>query len=197
MKLEDLFAVLIIVVGILSWIINNVLAAKKQNEAQARLRQGPRPDRQAPERGRKVDAETERFLEEIKRRRRLAVDRDQPKPAKPPERMPAEKKPSAPAPKAARPAVANRQAPGAKQLGKMSTPAPAQPSAATAAAPAPQAAHVAPVVNTFNSFIPSPALKQVSGLLRTKATLQTAFILREVFDRPLSRRRRGRRAGSL
>lgn len=200
-NIEDFLPILVVVVGIISWIVNSILAAKKQNEVQARLRIGPRAEQPVGGRAKKVDAETERFLEEIKRRRRLAVEREQPKPPKPVERPPLEKKAPPVARTPARPVVATRQAPGAKQLGKLApAPAPALVVPAASAPPAVanlHAVNVAPVVNTFNSRVPSAALKQISGLLRSPASLQTAFVLREVFDRPRSRRRRGRGRASV
>ncbi|MGH7171822.1 MAG: hypothetical protein ACRELG_16215 [Gemmataceae bacterium] len=129
----------------------------------------------------------DRFLEEA-RRRREAEERPKPPSPPAPARPKTPRAPQRPAPPRETPRVAATVIRGAEvPLARpVAQPARAEPVvvASTRDAPLPTAP------TTTRPTQASPILQQVHSLLSKPRTAGTAFVLREIFDRPLSMRRR-------
>jgi hypothetical protein len=138
----------------------------------------------------------DRFLEEA-RRRREQEERPKPPPAPPPARAsvarpPLRERPTRPRetpPRVAAPVIRAPEAPVALPVARpIEQPAFVEPVvAATPPRDVPSSSTPAPATRPVPT---SPILQQVRSLLSKPQTAGTAFVLREIFDRPLCMRRR-------
>lgn len=146
--------------------------------------------------GRRPVTDLDRFLEEA-RRRREAEERSKaplpPPPARPTTtRAPRRPTPPREMPPVATPVVRSVEVPLAVSVAPpVVQPARAEPVAVAApprdvSPPLP----LPPAPSTGREKAPSPILQQVRSLLSKPQTVGTAFVLREIFDRPLCMRRR-------
>jgi hypothetical protein len=138
------------------------------------------PERRQPDRPRDVPRQP---VPELPRPRRTVSDVPQASPvSQPPLAKPVmlELVPDAPPSPSSKPTVPKPATPGDLARAK----APAAPASAPPSPPAP-----APVTTSRDQG-PSPVLLQVARLLRGPQTAGTGFVLREILDRPLCRRRR-------
>jgi hypothetical protein len=181
------------------WIIGTLFKSEEDKTKKPVGRRGNGPGR-AP--GRRVVTDLDRFLEEARRRRepeeRRKAPPTPPSRAPTPSRPPLRERPSRPqeTPRVASP-------PLLKEEGVVVLPAPrpiAQPpiveptptrglthlEAARAGTQQTREVSVPPTPGSR----PSPIVQQVRSLLSKPQTAATAFVLREVFDRPLCKRRR-------
>lgn len=140
--------------------------------------------------GRRMTADLDRFLEEARRRREPEERRKAP-PA--PARAPAPRPPLRERPPQQREAP-RRAAPAATQeevLVALPVPRPVAPppvaEPVAAVSPAREASLLSPPAPVAR---PAPIPQQVLSLLSKPQTAATAFVLREIFDRPLCKRRR-------
>ena len=128
----------------------------------------------------------EQFLEEA-RRRREAEERAKAPPAPPPARAPISRPPLRERPP--RPAQTPRVAPAVIRREEAPVAVPvARPVASAEVVEAAVPPLLAPYAPRPEQ--PSPIVQQARALLSKPQTAATAFVLREIFDRPLSRRRR-------
>lgn len=141
-----------------------------------------------PGEGQEPENELERFLAESRKRREGEVAPVQEPP--PPVPQAREEKPPAP------PAPAKRRDPSRAEAKSERRPPIRQTPGSSSLAPLPSpeepAIDPAEVQRTLLRRLPrrkaSPALSKVTQLLRTPESIQTAFILAEIFQPPLSRR---------
>jgi hypothetical protein len=157
-----------------------------------KTKQGARGRGNVPNRGpsRRPGTNFERFLEEA-RRRREAEDRPKAAPAPPPPRPRVSRPPlreRPPQPREAPPLIRPKEVPIAVPVAQPIAPPPSVEPVAVA----PQAGGDAiPAVPTIaRDLRPSPIVQQVHSLLSKPQTAATAFVLREILDRPLCKRRR-------
>jgi hypothetical protein len=141
--------------------------------------------------GRRPVTDLDRFLEEARRRREME-ERPKPPPLPPPARAtvarpPLRERPIPPReapPHVAPPVIRSAEAPIAVPIARLAEPVLAVAPALDVPPPPP------PAPITTRDARPSPILQQVRSLLSKPQTAGTAFVLREIFDRPLCRRRR-------
>jgi hypothetical protein len=203
-----LIPLVIVFVVILS---NLARIAQEEKKASSRRRPGPGGPGDKPPRPRRPQSDAERFLEEINRRRREASEQRKPvvvqrAPAPPPQKPARRETPSATDPLArsapTRPAAAF---PVAEAPMPSKRPPPQR-------APDPQRRQATPVLEevvvgtvvpvlepsgTVSAGAPAaviaakpetPTALMLRQLLRDPQSIKTAFVLREVLDRPLCRR---------
>ncbi len=134
----------------------------------------------------------ERFLEEARQRRETEERRKVPAAPPPPQatisRPPLRERPSRPreAPPRSAPAVRREQIPAAIPVAEA-----AMPEAVLVAPRVQPSAEPPPITpTTTRDTRPSPIVQQVRSLLSKPQTAGTAFVLREIFDRPRCMRRR-------
>jgi hypothetical protein len=206
----------VLIVGAAVWILGHLLRQGAEEEN----RRGPgrpppparRPDRPPGHPGRPPQPSTEldRFLQEVARRKqaveqqrsREAAQKQQqqarrqvrPRPEtsdRPPRRRGAEAVPEV------LPVEPIRRPPSVERPLETRVPV-AQPVRRVEAPPPVVAAEVAEVLPAASARVfpptarqaPAPALQKLAAMLRTRDDLQAAIMLREVLDRPISRRRR-------
>jgi hypothetical protein len=172
------------------WIIGTLFKSEDEKAKKSVRSRGNLPGR-AP--GRRPVTDLDRFLEEA-RRRREAEDRPKPAPAPPSSRVPAPRPPlrerlSPPreAPRLSVPALPKEEILDVLPVVRPTAP----PTVAEPVAVAPRAlesAKSSPTPTLSPRFAPVP--QQVRSLLSKPQTAAAAFVLREIFDRPLCKRRR-------
>jgi hypothetical protein len=173
------------------WILVNLIR-KTEEERRNRERSTPngeRPPSPPPPRARRTNADIDRFLEEVNRRRGQAGER-RPSPGAE-TRPPTPRRPVPPPPRGEPPAPVQQPAPPAVEaVFAIPVAEPVLPRSRLAAGRAREAKVVA-----ARPAGPSPALLD---LLRSKESIRTAFILQEILSPPLCHRATGRhlRAGS-
>lgn len=205
---------LIPLIALAVYILSNM--AKEREETRRPLRPLPPPlppPKDTGDRPKRSPSEVDRFLEEVRRRREETAKPAEVKPAAP--RPVAERQPERPAvverPRPQRPAPAEALtrpgSSGKEEPVKQQRPPARRPAAGQEAipvvqlAPLPAASILAPPpqptpeLGALHLSMPqaravSPAAKQLMELLKTPQTLRTAFLLREVFERPRCRRPR-------
>ncbi|HTU21693.1 MAG TPA: hypothetical protein VMG10_26890 [Gemmataceae bacterium] len=162
------------------WILSTVFKTGEDDK----MKKGIRRPGGVPGRGsaRRPVTDLDRFLEDARRRReaeeRPWLPSSAPAPARP-TRPPQRPAPPREMPRAAVPVVRRADVPIA---------APVVP--VVAAVPTREASPPPPAPPKPRETPPSPILKQVRSLLSKPQTAGAAFVLREIFDRPLSMRRR-------
>ncbi len=143
--------------------------------------------------GRRAVTDLDRFLEET-RRRREAEERPKPPPAPPPARATVTRPPLRERPLRPRetPRLSPPPVPREEVVVAVAMPRPTPPAAVVEPTPAPPSALETPVLPSSApaSALPAPVLQQVRSLLSKPQTAASAFVLREIFDRPLCKRRR-------
>jgi len=177
--------------------------AEQRNKKDRPLAQG-RESRNPSGRG---GTDLDRFLEEARRRREAAERREaagtrqeieMPKPTPPPPRQKRQSRPTPPRPREMpeptprRKPVVLEEVPVARPVVVLAEPTPAQPvrpGESTSVKPVELAAPPPAPINT-QPKAPSPVLQQVARMLRSPQSAASAIVLREIFDQPLSRRRR-------
>ena len=173
------------------WILGTLFKPAEDDKMKQSIRRPGGVPGRAPVRRPVTDLD--RFLEEA-RRLREAEERPKPPPAPVPARPTAARRPQRLAPQremssVAAPVVRKAEVPiavpPAKPVVEPARPAPVAVAAPTREAPAPP-----PAPTTTRAAQPSPILQQVRSLLSKPQTAGAAFVLREIFDRPLSMRRR-------
>jgi hypothetical protein len=201
---------LIPLIAVAVWILSH-LAGNQQNQR----RQAPRPQPpfdpdQEPRHPGRAASELERFLEDVKRRKEMeqvpeailiAEEVAPPRKAPPPLPRPVEQRRKS-VPIGVKPPQRRRELAALVQPLPV-TPAPTSrtvtmpssavaevqaPQATQAPPPPPQALHRPEALPTKASK--SEAVKLVQHLLRNRQALAGAFLLREILDKPLSKRRR-------
>jgi|SRR5579875_2554203 len=198
----ETFLVPLIALGV--WLLSTLLRREEDKPKAGAVRRGNGPDRPPRRRG---AMDLQRFLEEVRRRRELEerqqMPPSRPSTARPPllrERSPQPRQ----TPRPAKPAVVKEEIAVALPA---PPPAPSPPSPDDSsvsktisgtdfssagrqaeAVPVHQA-RVAPVAKPVVTR-PGPIVQQVRSLLSTPQTAAVAFVLREIFDRPLCKRRR-------
>lgn len=171
------------------WIFGTLFKGGEDEKTKKGVRRPGKVSGRTP--GRRPVTDLDRFLDEA-RRRRDAEERPKPTPPPPPARptvarAPLRERPSRPRetpPRAAPPLIRREEVPVAVAV--------AQPVAAepVPAAPPIRDAAIAPAPTTTRDTRLSPIVQQVRSLLSKPQTAGTAFVLREIFDRPLCQRRR-------
>lgn len=186
------------------WIIGTLFRSEDEKAKKAMGRRPPFSPKNGGGRtsGRRVVTDLDRFLEEARRRREPQERRKAPPPP-PPSRAPAPRPPlrerptrTQEVPRIAQPVIVKEE-----PLVVLPAPRPAaSPSIAepTPTLPSPnlgesrvgelQARETSPPAAPVTR--PSPISQQVRSLLSKPQTAATAFVLREIFDRPLCKRRR-------
>jgi hypothetical protein len=143
--------------------------------------------------GRRPVTDLDRFLEEA-RRRREAEERPTPRPVPPPARVPVTRPPLRERPLRPReaPRLAPPPVPKEEVVVAVPMPRPIPPPPVAEPTPAPPLALESLVLPSSApaSARPAPVLQQVRSLLSKPQTAASAFVLREIFDRPLCKRRR-------
>jgi len=169
------------------WILGTLFKTGEDDK----LKKGVRRPGSVSGRGsvRRPVTDLDRFLEEA-RRRRETEERPKPPPPPAPPRPTTTRASQRPAPprempRVVQPVSRGTEAPSAVPAARpVAQPARAEPVTPTRDAPPPTAP------TTTRPTQPSPILQQVRSLLNKPQTAGTAFVLREIFDRPLSMRRR-------
>jgi len=191
----ELVIIPLIAIGV--WILSALL---KSEEDKTKKSAGRRPNASGRAPGRRVVTDLDRFLEEARRRREPEAHR-KPPPLPRPEpapRPPLRERPTRPqeTPRVATPVIVKEEV-----AVVLPTPRPiAQPPVAepVSTLSPPKLAEVktrvrqaleAPPVPVLVTPV-SPIVQQVRSLLSKPQTVATAFVLREIFDRPLCNRRR-------
>jgi hypothetical protein len=210
---DTVVSVIVAIFVVIGWFVKVILAARQEEEPTPRRpRPDPRGNRPRPPQSGRAGSEAERVWEEMLRRRRQAEERQQKPPASKPMATPyaraAEPKPRERPPLTRPPRGPARQAPAsppAVPTARRVEPTPAIQQVVVAEvieeARVPTQLVVtprrAPGMRQARALGPgagqeravSPALMQLTTLLRSPQTLQTAVVLREIFDAPLARRR--------
>lgn len=191
----ELFWLIPVVVMVGAWILRGLL----RSEEEPRPRQPAWPG-EGPERSARPVTDVDRFLEEINRLRRKSAEEraEAPRPilAPPPVRRPTVRPVTREAPRPRPMTTIPVAIPAAE-------PAPRQPfpevvipvEVIPAVRPAPAAstgAAAAFVPTKMVARAPSPALAQLVASLRTRESVRSAFLLRELLDAPLCKRRQRR-----
>lgn len=197
---EWVVLLLVMIVGVV-WFLSNLFAVRRDSEERPaeRVRRTPSRD-PLGEQPRRSANEMDRFLEEVRRRRQVAEQ---------PEKTPRARASAVDQPPRERP-VPRPQRP----VSRPAEPPRRQPERAATARPGPMAKPVAVVVPSVIEreaavvdkmpelekrpiVVPatvarpvSPGLARITGLLHSPDMLQTAMVLREIFDAPLCKRRR-------
>ena len=174
------------------WILGTLFKPGEDDK----MTKGVRRPGGVPGRGsvRRPVTDLDRFLEEARRRREVEERPKPPAPAAPARpttaRAPQRRAPLREAPPIAPPVVRRAEVPIPIPVARpVAQPARAEPVlvvAPTRDAPPPSP----PAPTTTRPTQPSPIVQQVRSLLSKPQTAGTAFVLREIFDRPLSMRRR-------
>lgn len=171
------------------WIIGTLFKSEDDKTKKGVRGRGNLPGR-AP--GRRPVTDLDRFLEEA-RRRREAEDRPKPPPAPPPRgpaaRPPLRERPSRPR-ETPRPVVSTLRKEEVVVVVPAARPTAPPPVAEPVSSPLPVLEMPSPPSPTSTSPRSAPALQQVRSLLSKPQTAAAAFVLREIFDRPLCKRRR-------
>ncbi len=165
------------------WIIGTLFKSEDEKTKKGVGRRGNASGR-AP--GRRIVTDLDQFLEEARRRREPDDRRKVPQPTRAPAaRPPLRERPTRPQelPRRSTPVVVKEEPVVALPVPRSVAPPVAQPVASPPAAreippPPPPAAR------------PAPIAQQVRSLLSQPQTAAVAFVLREIFDRPLCKRRR-------
>jgi len=187
-------------IALVVWILGTLFKSEDDRTKRGARRPGA-PSGRAP--ARRPVTDLDRFLEEARRRRESEEKRKAPPPPPPRpvvSRPPLSERPSRPRETPPRPSLRTEEVPVALPVARP-VPQPATPREAVVeaalAVPRPQSvAEVAspppapPVPVTTRDTRPSPILQQVRTLLSKPQTAGTAFVLREIFDRPRCMRRR-------
>lgn len=171
------------------WIIGTLFKSEDDKAKRAMRGRGVSSGR-APTRRPVTDLD--RFLEEARRRRETEV-RPQPPPAPPPTRAPVARPPLRERP--SRPRETPRSAVPALRKEEVVVAVPARPAATPALAepvspPPPRPLEAPAPPSTTPVPRSAPVVQQVRALLSKPQTAGAAFVLREIFDRPLCKRRR-------
>lgn len=186
------------IIAVAVWILSSLIRGAEEQ----RVRR-PRPQRDPEEpadgtRPRRSPSEIDRFLQEVQRRRQEGEERrpprEAPKPLPPAEEVlvaiPVQEVPNRRTPRADRP----RRRPAESRPIPVAQPVPVVPPPVletqfreSPPPPGPEAASQPTAAEKKREAMG----KQLRELLNSKQSLATAFILREVFDRPLSLRRGG------
>src|SRR5579871_1165062 len=176
------------------WVLSTIFKGSEDDRAKKGQRRPGTPSGRSP--ARRPVTDLDRFLEEA-RRRREAEERPQPPP--PPPRPPVARPPLRDRPTPLRrqppsrptPTLRNDEGlvtvPVARPIERPSTAEPIV--VAPAATEAPPAASP-PTVTSARETRSSPIIKQVRALLSRPQTIGAAFVLHEILDRPLCKRRR-------
>jgi hypothetical protein len=178
------------------WLLGTLF--KNENEVAKR---GPRRPGSPPGRGpaRRPVTDLDRFLEEARRRRESEERRKVPPapPSRPaPTRAPLSERPSRNLDVPSRPVPTSRRTEEVPISRPVPQPATSReaPSEAALLVPRPQPVAEAPpppvTPATTRDTRPSPIVQQVRALLSKPQSAGTAFVLREIFDRPRCQRRR-------
>lgn len=170
------------------WIFSTLVKSEDDKTKKVLGRRGPVTGRQP---GRRMGTDLDRFLEEARRRRKPEERRKAaPPPARvPPERPPVRERPSQPreTPIRTAPAIAQEEVSFALPVSQpVATQPVAEPVVAAPLAREQSVSTPPPAVATSSS----PISQQVRSLLSKRQSAAAAFVLREIFDRPLSKRRR-------
>jgi len=167
------------------WIIGTLFKSEDDKTKKVAGRRGNMPGRTPP--GRRGVTDLDRFLEEARRRREPEESRKvAPSPSRAPVgRPPLRERPTRqpPPPRVATPVIVQEEAVVLPVPRPVAPPPVAQPAAS------PPSAREAPPPPA-PAARPSPIAQQVRSLLSKPQTAATAFVLREIFDRPLCKRRR-------
>lgn len=182
---------LIPLLALVVWIVGTLFKSEDDKTKKGVRGRGTATGR-AP--GRRPVADLDRFLDEARRRREVEA-RPKPGPAPPPVRVSSETRPAVrerPTRLREAPRVAVPAFPKEEVLEVLPAARPASPAleAQPVASPRLSSAPATPPPATFAAPRPAPVLQQVRELLSKPQTAATAFALREIFDRPLCRRRR-------
>jgi hypothetical protein len=199
---------LIPVLFLLVWIVNSIMRGSEDERGKKGRSSLPRGERQAGERPRRPASDIDRFLDEVNRRRRQALERRPGSPDK--EKMTSltpsgRPRPSVRTPVRSTPAPPAVRVPPARTVERR--PSPADVAAAVlevipvATAVRPGAAETppafapiasAPVASPVASDTSAGGITSISDLLGSADTLRAAVILHEVLGPPLCRRQRQR-----
>jgi hypothetical protein len=182
----ELLIIPLIALGV--WIIGTLFKSEDDKTRKGVARRGNVAGRQP---GRRMVTDLDRFLEEARRRRE---PEDRRKAAAPPARVPAPRPPVRERPsqprdtprRVASVVVQEEVAVALPALQPIAAPPFAEPVASQPSPREPPPATPAPAAAPRLPPIP----QQVRSLLSKPQTAATAFVLREIFDRPLCRRRR-------
>lgn len=174
-------------IALVVWIVGTLAKSEDDRTKKGVGRRGPVTGRQP---GKRVVTDLDRFLEESRRRREPEERR---KAAPPPARVPAARppvreRPSQPreTPRRAAPVIAQEEVVFALPSPQsVATPPVAEPVVAAPVAREQSVSTPPPAPRTSSS----PISQQVRSLLSKPQSAATAFVLREIFDRPLSKRR--------
>ncbi len=175
------------------WILGTLFKSGEDEKTKKGVRRPVKVTGRTP--GRRPVTDLDRFLEEA-RRRREAEERPQPPPPPPPTRTPIARPPLRERPsrpretpsRVAPPVILREELPVAVPVARpVAQPVPAEPDLS---APQIRDAAIPPAPTTTRDTRLSPIVQQVRSLLSKPQTAGTAFVLREIFDRPLCRRRR-------
>ncbi len=172
------------------WIIGTLFKSEDDKAKKAMRGRGNFSGR-AP--GRRPVTDLDRFLEEA-RRRRETEDRPKPPPAPPPTRAPVARPPLRERP--SRPRETPRPAVPALRKEEVGVTVPTRPAAPAVLAepvpspPLPPLEAPTPPATITAPPRAAPVVQQVRALLSKPQTAGAAFVLREIFDRPLCKRRR-------
>jgi hypothetical protein len=162
-----------------------ILGALVKGEDEKTKKPVRRPGNASGRAPRRPMTDLQRFLEAT--RRREAEETPQPLPPRPSiARAPLRERPSQPRETPPRPAPRSKRRDEAPVAAPIARPVVAE---AVVAAPV-RAEPSAPAPTTTRPTPASPIAQQVFSLLSNPQTAATAFVLREIFDRPLSQRRR-------
>jgi hypothetical protein len=172
------------------WIVGTLFKSEDEKTKKG-IRSRNNPPGRVP--GRRPVTDLDRFLEEA-RRRREAEEKPKPPPAPPPTRAPIARPPLRDRPTRLRETPRLATPPIAKEEFVVTVPAgrPALPPPVAEPAAAPPLAFEASVQPSTapTPTRPVPVLQQVRSLLSKPQSAACAFVLREIFDRPLCKRRR-------
>ncbi|HEY7327904.1 MAG TPA: hypothetical protein VH592_09705 [Gemmataceae bacterium] len=179
------------------WIIGTLF---KSEEEKTKKPAGCRGNAAGRAPGRRVVTDLDRFLEEARRRREPEAQRKPPPlpTREPAPRPPLRERPSRPqeTPRVSKPAIVKEESVVVLPVPRSTTPPPIAEPAPTPTtrklgelrAGAQQSREVLPVLTPATPT--SPIVEQARSLLSKPQTAATAFVLREIFDRPLCKRRR-------
>jgi hypothetical protein len=180
----ELLIIPLIAVGV--WILGTLFKTGEEDSTKKGARPASKGSGRTP--GRRPVTDLDRFLEEARRRREAEEKRKVP--AEPPpqptiSRPPLSDRPSRPRERVrpAPPVLRVEEVPVAIPVARLAS-EPAAPRVQPSNEPAP----IAPT--TTRDTRPSPIAQQVRSLLSQPRTAGTAFVLREIFDRPRCMRRR-------
>jgi hypothetical protein len=188
---------LIPIVLIILWIVNSFLRGNDEEKAKKKPRASSEGDSSGSDRPtRRTTSDIDRFLDEVNRRRREAAERRQPQPAPRPKPAPPPPRKASPKPKVTAPPLTVK--PAARPLERPVEPAPvlktaevvdvlpvatALPATSVLSSPAVSAVPKR-TVSESAAETTSPVAERLAALLATPESLQTAFMLREVFGEP-------------